>query len=69
MERDFVRVENLGGACVVFCGHMRNGAPDEIALDLRAQLEQFLNLFERQRRDDRAAMRIERHQPFGLELT
>ena len=41
----------------------------EIALDLRAQLEQLLDLLERQTRDDRAAMRIERHEPFGLELT
>src|SRR5262245_21870940 len=67
-ERRVEFVEEVGRSREMFRPRAGNGALQQLALDVRAQLEQLLDLLERKRRDDRAAVWAERDQSFSLEL-
>src|SRR5436190_18558752 len=58
-------IEHVDRSVELLLGNSRNCAPDEIAFDLRAELEQFHYFLERHTRHDRAAVRVERDEPFG----
>src|SRR5262249_32974499 len=62
-------VEHVVRALQLLATHARNGASKQVALDVRAQLEELVDLIERETRHHGTAVRIERDEPFRLELT
>ncbi len=67
-ERVFERIQHFDGAVELLVGHEGNGAAEQIAFDVGAQLEQLVDLVERERGDDGAAVRAEADEALGLEL-
>src|SRR5215510_9368990 len=67
-QRVLELVEDLGRALQLLGAHLRDGAAQQVALDFSAKFEQFVDFVERQARNDRSAVRVERDESLGLEL-
>src|SRR6185369_10456254 len=64
-----VALEHFGGARDLRGVERGDGAPEERGLDVGAEREDLVDLIERERGNDGAAMWAEGHEPFRLELT
>src|SRR5262245_53818449 len=69
VQRILELVDDIAGPLELLVVHLWNGATQQVALDLRAQLEELIDFVERQAGDHRATVRVEGDQSLGLELS